>query len=127
MLKQNTFNRLFAAFILLWLNTPLAAQRKLNLQSSTPISTISGETIQTYKGDGITELISSLPQTHMVTQRASTIELRGLGSNQSLVLLNGRRQTLYGQSVTYDLNNIPVEAIERIEVLKDGAGILLRS
>ncbi len=127
MLKQNTFNRLFAACIFLCLNSPLFAQRKLNLQSSMPVSTVSAETIQTYKGDGITELISSLPESHIVTQRASTIELRGLGTNKSLVLLNGRRQTLYGQSVTYDLNNIPVEAIERIEVLKDGSDAIYGS
>lgn len=127
MLKQNTFNRLFAALFFFGLITPVFAQRKLNLQVSSPVSTVSAETIQTYKGEGITELISSLPQTHIVTQRSSTVELRGLGTNQSLVLLNGRRQTLYGQSVTYDLNNLPVEAIERIEVLKEGSGAIYGS
>jgi len=49
--------------------------------------------------------------------------LRGLGSERTLVLLNGRRLAPYalsgGQSV--DLSGIPVSAIERVEVLKDGA------
>ena len=49
--------------------------------------------------------------------------LRGLGSQRTLVLLNGRRLAPYalsgGQSV--DLSGIPAAAIERIEILKDGA------
>jgi iron complex outermembrane receptor protein len=49
--------------------------------------------------------------------------LRGLGSQRTLVLLNGRRLAPYalsgGQSV--DLSGIPPSAIERVEVLKDGA------
>ncbi|MCM2328604.1 MAG: TonB-dependent receptor [Lysobacter sp.] len=49
--------------------------------------------------------------------------LRGLGAERTLVLLNGRRLAPYalsgGQSV--DLSGIPVSAIERVEVLKDGA------
>ncbi|HQU47896.1 MAG TPA: TonB-dependent receptor [Casimicrobiaceae bacterium] len=49
--------------------------------------------------------------------------LRGLGSQRTLILLNGRRLAPYalsgGQSV--DLSGIPPSAIERVEVLKDGA------
>jgi len=49
--------------------------------------------------------------------------LRGLGSQRTLVLLNGRRLAPYalsgGQSV--DLSGIPPSALERVEVLKDGA------
>lgn len=49
--------------------------------------------------------------------------LRGLGSERTLVLLNGRRLAPYalsgGQSV--DLSGIPASAIERVEILKDGA------
>ncbi len=49
--------------------------------------------------------------------------LRGLGSQRTLVLMNGRRLAPYalsgGQSV--DLSGIPASAIERVEVLKDGA------
>jgi iron complex outermembrane receptor protein len=49
--------------------------------------------------------------------------LRGLGSQRTLVLMNGRRLAPYalsgGQSV--DLSGIPISALERVEVLKDGA------
>jgi iron complex outermembrane receptor protein len=54
--------------------------------------------------------------------------LRGLGTQRTLVLLNGRRIAPYALSNTTspsaagaDLNAIPLSAIERIEVLKDGA------
>ncbi len=51
------------------------------------------------------------------------INLRGLGINRTLVLLNGRRIVAggTGANTSVDLSMIPVSIIERIEVLKDGA------
>ena len=51
------------------------------------------------------------------------VNLRGLGSQRTLVLLNGRRMINSGTGAasTVDLNTIPVSMISRIEVLKDGA------
>jgi iron complex outermembrane receptor protein len=51
------------------------------------------------------------------------VNLRGLGINRTLVLLNGRRVVAGGTGANsaVDLNMIPVAMIERIEVLKDGA------
>ncbi len=48
--------------------------------------------------------------------------LRGLGPNNTLVLLNGRRLANYAfQGAAVDVNSIPLAAIERVEILKDGA------
>lgn len=63
---------------------------------------------------------------------ASGISLRGLGQKATLVLLNGRRTAGYGfaqnlQDTFVDLNSIPASAIERIEVLKDGASAIYGS
>lgn len=63
---------------------------------------------------------------------ASGISLRGLGQKATLVLLNGRRTAGYGfaqnlQDSFVDLNSIPASAIERIEVLKDGASAIYGS
>ncbi len=55
----------------------------------------------------------------------STANLRGLGGGSTLVLLNGRRLANYafdGEAV--DLNSIPLAAIDRVEVLKDGASAI---
>jgi iron complex outermembrane receptor protein len=64
----------------------------------------------------------------------ATASMRGLGSSSTLVLLNGRRLTpsAYadpndGNSVLYDLNSIPLSAIERVEVLQDGASAVYGS
>jgi iron complex outermembrane receptor protein len=60
----------------------------------------------------------------------STISLRGLGSYRTLVLVNGRRLAAYGtitDSVSVDVNNIPLAAIDRVEILKDGASAIYGS
>ncbi|MCS6997264.1 MAG: TonB-dependent receptor [Casimicrobiaceae bacterium] len=62
----------------------------------------------------------------------ASVSLRGLGVNTTLVLLNGRRVANYGfaQNINenfVDLNSIPLSAIERIEVLKDGASAIYGS
>ncbi|MGS0535482.1 MULTISPECIES: TonB-dependent receptor [unclassified Pseudoalteromonas] len=53
----------------------------------------------------------------------ASIDLRGLGSNRTLVLVNGRRMIASGTGAasTVDLNTIPVSMIKSVEVLKDGA------
>ena len=60
------------------------------------------------------------------------MSLRGLGSNNTLVLLNGRRLANFGladdgRASYVDLQQIPFEAVERIEVLKDGASAIYGS
>ena len=60
------------------------------------------------------------------------ISLRGLGANATLVLINGRRVTTAvladdAQRTYVDLNQIPLEAVERVEVLKDGASSIYGS
>lgn len=52
---------------------------------------------------------------------ASTVSLRGLSSDRTLLLVNGRRL------VTQDVNAIPINMIERVEVLKDGASAIYGS
>ncbi len=48
--------------------------------------------------------------------------MRALGSNNTLVLLNGRRLSIYAfDGGAVSLNDIPLEAVERIEILRDGA------
>ncbi len=53
---------------------------------------------------------------------ATSANLRGQGSNATLILLNGRRIAAHGASGgVVDLNSIPMAAVERVEILKDGA------
>ena len=57
----------------------------------------------------------------------SLISLRGLGSPRTLVLINGRRSAPVGGSSAVDIGSIPISAIERVEVLKDGASAIYGS
>ncbi len=50
----------------------------------------------------------------------ATVSLRGLGADRTLVLLNGRRMAKDGIGAATDLNLIPMSAVERIDVLKNG-------
>ncbi|QNM96119.1 TonB-dependent receptor [Chitinimonas koreensis] len=63
---------------------------------------------------------------------ASGLSLRGLGQKSTLVLLNGRRVANYGfaqnlSDAFFDLNSIPASAIQRVEILKDGASAVYGS
>lgn len=59
-----------------------------------------------------------------------TVSLRGLGANRTLVLLNGRRAGpagTRGAVSSFDLNAIPLSAVQNIEILKDGASSIYGS
>jgi iron complex outermembrane receptor protein len=58
------------------------------------------------------------------TGGVSSVSLRGLGSQRTLVLIDGRRVSGGGtitDSTSVDINSIPLAAVERVEVLKEGA------
>ena len=113
--------------------------------SSAPVDVISPEE---QVARGITDIASALQTTTVasgspqVTAASSsifvqdggvgseTLSLRGLGANRTLVLLNGRRAgpagTRGGVS-SFDLNVLPLGAVERIDILKDGASSIYGS
>lgn len=77
--------------------------------------------------------ITAAASTAFVTEGgvgSESISLRGLGSNRTLVLLNGRRAGpagTRGQVASFDPNVLPLSAIDRVEILKDGASSLYGS
>jgi len=80
-------------------------------------------------GSGFSETtsISPNPQSQPNVGAISTVNLRGLGSESSLVLLDGRRLAPTGQVAAIDIGAIPLSAIERVEVLTDGASAIYGS
>ena len=77
--------------------------------------------------------ITSAISSNFVTnggQGASTISLRGLGAERTLVLLNGRRAGpagTRGAVASFDLNVLPLSIVERFEILKTGASSIYGS
>ena len=110
--------------------------KRADIETSQPIFSLSREDITaqglTSVGDVIQNITangSTLNSTFNNGGNGETrVSLRNLGSNRTLVLVNGRRWvggTGLGGAV--DLNTIPTAAVERIEVLKDGASTIYGS
>ena len=106
------------------------------IDSGSPISTFSAEEISAQGNLNIVELIKMVPgssgmdgETNQFgsngAEGIANINLRGLGTNRTLVLINGKRQvtaplsTGAGRSV--NLHDLPMAALSRIEILKEGA------
>jgi iron complex outermembrane recepter protein len=107
-----------------------------NVETPSPVTILTSQSIQasglTSTADVIRSLTSdnsgSIPEAFGAGFAAgsSGVALRGLTVNSTLVLINGRRTTDYplsddGIRAFVDLNTIPVDAVDRVEVLKDGA------
>jgi iron complex outermembrane recepter protein len=79
-------------------------------------------------GNGLDNLASNADVVDGATRGnngATSANLRGQGSNATLILLNSRRVAAHGlNGGTVDLNQIPWAAIERVEILKDGASAI---
>ncbi len=111
-----------------------SAIKRAAAETALPISVIKREDIERSGATTAQDLVAMIPSNFGggviasnvgSTGNASTANLRQLGEKYTLVLLNGRRVANYafGNSPV-DLNSIPVSAIERIEVLRDGASSL---
>jgi outer membrane receptor for ferrienterochelin and colicin len=118
--------------------------RDADFQSASPITTLDRESIENTGYLNLQQLLEKVPAAGNGTfstrgnnqdstaNGASAISLRGLGADATLVLVNGRRVAIssFAESVTtnfVDINTIPVSAIERVEVLKDGASAVYGS
>ncbi len=102
-----------------------------NLDSSSPVAVVTGT--QTTENADVTldTFLNTLPQVNPAGTTTSNnpgnggqanIDLRGLGNNRNLILIDGRRPMSSGTDQTVDLNTIPQALIRRVEVVTGGAG-----
>jgi iron complex outermembrane receptor protein len=111
-------------------------QRSPDLESSSPLVTISQDTLTNISTTGIENALNQMPQfvpgqTQFITADnspsatnvpgAATINLRGLGTNRTLVLVDGRRAQPANIALVVDVNSIPAAAIDHVEVVTGGA------
>jgi iron complex outermembrane receptor protein len=112
-----------------------------NLDAISPVTAITAEEIKSTGVTRIEDLLNSLPQVvadqgsglSMGSTGVATINLRGLGVQRTLVLVNGRRlmggdpgagapaTTNLGYGSAADINQVPVALVERVDVLTGGA------
>lgn len=111
-----------------------------------PVITIGSEQIRQEGFADLGEVIRSIPQNfsggqnpgvingaaggsmnNQNTTGGSSLNLRGLGPDATLTLLNGRRMSYGGFTQLVDISAIPVEAVDRIEIVPDGASAIYGS
>ncbi len=108
--------------------------KRADIESASPVFVIQREEIERSGLTSIGDLLQDLPiagaalntQFNNGGNGETRLNLRNLGSNRLLVLLNGRR-FVSNLSGIVDLNNFPVAVIKRIEILKDGASAIYGS
>lgn len=110
---------------------------------ASPVEIVSRDTIEALGATTIADITANLSVnsgsennsdsfTQGSTQGTSNVNLRGLGLTSTLVLIDGKRQALAANtandgSVFVNTNGIPVVALERVEVLKEGAASIYGS
>ncbi|MDC8770268.1 TonB-dependent receptor plug domain-containing protein [Roseateles albus] len=111
--------------------------KRISSEGALPVQVISAKDIARSGATSVSDVIRNLPamQGFQIADTAagtnsggiSTANIHDIGSSYTLVLLNGRRIAPTGDGSTVNLNSIPMSAIDRIEVLTDGASALYGS
>lgn len=112
--------------------------KRTDLEGASPVEVISFENMKDAGRLSVADALQSLsgnsfgsvtPQSGSGAQSQATINLLGIGQNRTLVLLDGKRlagsPSLGGSAA--NLSSIPAAAVERIEILKDGASAIYGS
>lgn len=111
---------------------------RTDVETASPVTVISSEFIAQSGYSSVEEVLSAQPTaagmnlgatTNNGSGGSATVNLRGMGAQRTLVLLNGRRMVSSGTGAdsAVDLNTIPVAMIKNIEILKDGASAVYGS
>lgn len=111
--------------------------RRSDLTSISPISVLSDADLKASGSPTLENFLQDQPSTLGGADYGSsvnngnpglaTVQLRGLGPNRTLVLLNGHRPASASTDGFVDLNMIPTAIIERVEILRDGASTVYGS
>ncbi len=114
-----------------------SAITRADVEDSLPVTQITAEDIISLGVTNAPELIEQTPAMQGFTTAADSVggggggvqtaSLRGLGGQYTLVLLNGRRMASSGSGSSIDINSIPLSALERVDILTDGASALYGS
>ena len=114
-----------------------SAIKRVQAEGALPVFTLQSADIDRTGAASVTDLIRLLPSMQGFTTTSdsvngggggtTTANLRNLGDQYTLVLLNGRRVAPFTTGSTVNLEQLPLAAIERVEVLLDGASALYGS
>jgi len=106
---------------------------KQDYEVNTPLITVTSDQLKANADITLETMLNTLPQVNPAGTTTSNnppnngqanIDLRGLGSNRNLVLIDGRRPMVSAPNMAVDVNTIPAALIESIEVITGGAGAI---
>ncbi len=105
------------------------------LQSASPITTINADEIRLQQASEVEQVIRFLPASvpgdnparNNGTAGVSTINLRGLGPQRNLIMVDGKRVTPYDVNGRVDVSVIPTAMLERVDVITGGASAVYGS
>jgi outer membrane receptor protein involved in Fe transport len=105
------------------------------IESASPITSVSSQDITLLQTPSVEKVIRILPaaspgdngNVNNGTAGASTINLRGLGSNRNLILMDGKRLTPYNTDGIVDTSIIPTPLVERLDIITGGASAVYGS
>lgn len=109
---------------------------RLDYESSSPLSTVSAEAIASRGAATIEETLNQLPQLGVGANKSNagwggsgqaTLNLRGLGAQRNLVLLDGRRMQPSSSDNVVDVSSLPTALIAGVEVISGGASAVYGS
>ncbi|NCV70616.1 MAG: TonB-dependent receptor, partial [Betaproteobacteria bacterium] len=111
--------------------------KRVDAEGAVPVTVITREQIESSGVTSVAEVMRNVtfaaagnfrPQSGSSAQAWASIDLKGLGSGRTLVLIDGRRAPKGPMVATAaDMNSIPLGAVERIEILTDGASAVYGS
>ena len=111
--------------------------KRIAVEGALPVQTLSKAQIEQSGATNVADLVASLPSMQgFVTSAASingngggvqTASVHAIGTQYTLVLLNGHRVAPYNTGSAVNLASIPLSAVERVEILTDGASALYGS
>ncbi|QJE73165.1 TonB-dependent receptor [Aerophototrophica crusticola] len=96
-------------------NSPISSVGELELKQTQPVA------VESLIKDLPVAIPAIGPGTNNGSGGAATVDLRGLGSNRTLVLIDGRRVTPFNLFGSVDTNSIPVALIKRVDLVSGGA------
>ncbi|MEZ9820858.1 TonB-dependent receptor [Shewanella sp. 10N.286.45.A1] len=106
--------------------------KRTDIEGANPVTSIDAASIEKMSVNNVGDLLQNLTssagaatntQTNNGGDSSTRFSLRGIGSERTLVLINGRRVVAGGSGAnsSVDLNTIPTAIVKRVEILKDGA------
>ena len=108
--------------------------KRVNIETASPVQVISKEELVRGGATSLNDVLRNVSaniggidenRTNGFTAGAAGLNLRGIGSQATLVLINGRRMVPFNLNGTVDTNSIPIALLSRVDLLESSRSVIL--